>query len=98
MATSKNPLEQNIEAAVCHYAREKGCLAIKFSSPGRAAVPDRLFIAPGGRMWFCEMKRGGAVPTPAQLREHLRLREYGVTVFVVDNVADGKVMIDLMVM
>ena len=91
-------LEKQIEARVCEYARAKGMLAYKFTSPARAAVPDRLFIAPDGRMFFCEFKAEGKKPTPAQEREHLRLREQKVTVFVIDNVILGKTMIDVMVM
>ena len=89
-------LERDIEAAVCKYARDKGVLALKFTSPARAAVPDRLFIAPDGGMWFCEFKAAGKKPTPAQEREHDRLRKQKVVVFVIDNVPDGKVMIDVM--
>ena len=61
-------LEKQIEARVCEYARAKGMLAYKFTSPARAAVPDRLFIAPDGRMFFCEFKAEGKKPTPAQER------------------------------
>jgi hypothetical protein len=91
-------LEKQIEANVCDYARSKGVLVYKFTSPARAAVPDRLFIAPDGRMWFCEFKREGQKPTPAQDREHTRLRQQKVNVFVIDNVIEGENMIDLMVM
>ena len=91
-------LEKQIEAKVCDYAKTKGVLAYKFTSPARAAVPDRLFIAQDGRMWFCEFKAAGKKPTPAQEREHDRLRQQMVNVFVIDNVAEGKAMIDVMVM
>ena len=91
-------LEKQIEAKVCDYAKSKGVLAYKFTSPARAAVPDRLFIAPDGRVWFCEFKREGQKPTAAQDREHQRLRQQKVNVFVIDNVNEGKAMIDLMVM
>lgn len=91
-------LEKDIERKVCEYAKSKGCLAYKFTSPARAAVPDRLFIAPNGRVWFCEFKRHGQKPTDAQAREHHRLRGHKVNVFVIDNVDEGKVMIDVMVM
>lgn len=91
-------LEKEIEARVCEYARAKGVLAYKFTSPARAAVPDRLFIAKDGRVWFCEFKAEGKKPTPAQDREHIRLRQQNVTVFVIDNVSEGKTMIDVMVM
>ena len=91
-------LEKQIEAKVCEYAKTKNVLAYKFTSPARAAVPDRLFVMPDGRMFFCEFKREGLKPTPAQEREHTKLRQHKVNVFVVDNVEQGKAMIDLMVM
>jgi hypothetical protein len=73
-------------------------LVYKFTSPARAAVPDRMFIRPDGRIWFVEFKREGAKPTEAQEREHHRLRQHKVNVFVIDNVEEGKTMIDFMVM
>ena len=91
-------LEKQIEAKVCDYAKQRGLLAYKFTSPARAAVPDRLFILPNGLVFFCEFKREGQKPTAAQAREHQRLREYDVPVFVIDNVADGRSMVDVMVM
>jgi hypothetical protein len=91
-------LEKQIEAKVCDYAKSKGVLAYKFTSPARAAVPDRLFIAPDGRVWFCEFKREGQKATLAQDREHTRIRQQKVNVFVIDNVDAGKTMIDFMVM
>jgi hypothetical protein len=87
-------LEKQIEAAVCRYARDKGILAFKFTSPARAAVPDRLFITPSGDFYFIEFQRTGQKPTPAQEREHTRLRAQNVRVYVVDNVQDGKNLID----
>lgn len=91
-------LEKQIEAKVCDYAKTKGLLAYKFTSPARAAVPDRMFIAPDGRVFFCEFKAAGKKPTAAQDREHTRLRQHKVNVFVIDNVDEGKAMIDVMVM
>lgn len=90
-------LEKQIEAKVCDYAKDKGMLVYKFTSPARAAVPDRLFVCPDGRMFFVEFKRQGAKPTPAQEREHTRLRGHKVNVFVIDNVEQGKFVVDVMV-
>jgi hypothetical protein len=87
-------LERDIEKKVCDYAKDRGCLVYKFTSPARAAVPDRLFIGPTGYMWFVEFKQGGKKPTPAQEREHHRLREKTVEVWVIDSVESGKLMID----
>lgn len=87
-------LEKDIEKKVCDYAKEKGLLVYKFTSPARAAVPDRLFITPGGVVFFIEFKAPGKKPTPAQSREHERLRGHDVAVFVVDDVEDGITMIE----
>lgn len=89
-------LEKQIEAKVCDYAKTKGMMVYKFTSPARAAVPDRLFIL-NGRVFFIEFKREGQKPTPAQEREHNRLRQQAINVFVVDNVDSGKMVIDMMV-
>jgi hypothetical protein len=91
-------LEKQIEAKVCDYAKTKNVLVYKFTSPARAAVPDRLFIAPDGEIFFIEFKREGQKPTQAQEREHHRLRQHKVNVFVVDNIDAGKLVIDAMVM
>ena len=90
-------LEKQIEADVCAYARNKGILAYKFTSPGHAFVPDRMFLAPGGVMWMCEFKREGQRPTVPQAREHERLRALGFRVFVIDNIPEGRAMVDEMV-
>ena len=89
-------LEKQIEAKVCEYAKSKGWLVYKFTSPNRAAVPDRLLISPLGKVIFVEFKREGQKPTAAQAREHQRLREQKVSVFVVDNVKDGQAIVDVM--
>lgn len=88
-------LEKQIEAKVCEYAKAKGMMVYKFTSPARAAVPDRLFIK-NGRVFFIEFKRGGQKPTDAQEREHHRLRQQAINVFVIDNVDAGKECIDTM--
>lgn len=90
-------LEKQIERKVCDYAKEQGLLVYKFTSPSRMGVPDRLFITREGMVFFIEFKRGGEKATPAQVREHERLREQKVNVFVIDDVVKGKLVIDLMV-
>ena len=88
------PLEKDIEAKVKAYARDQGMLTYKFTSPARAAVPDDMFICTTGKVMFIEFKRKGKVPTPAQLREHERLRGHRIAVYVVDDVEEGKKIID----
>lgn len=90
-----NPLESAIEHRVCDYAKSLRVLSYKFTSPARRSVPDRLFIVPGGRMFFIEFKRKGQSPTAAQAVEIARIRNQGGAVYVVDNVEQGKKVIDL---
>ena len=90
-------LEKQIESKVCEYAKTKGLLVYKFTSPARAAVPDRMFILPNGIVFFIEFKRSGASPTIPQIREHQRLRGHGVKVFVTDDAHEGCALIDSMV-
>lgn len=88
-------LEKDIERKVCEYAKAKGFLVYKFTSPNRMSVPDRLFIAPNGCVFLIEFKRTGEKPTAAQSREHTRLRENNAIVYVVDNVHVGKFITDM---
>ena len=86
-------LEKQIEKAVCDYAKTKGFLVYKFTSPSRAAVPDRMFIR-NGVVSFIEFKAEGQKATPAQHREHHRLQGEGMSVFMVDNIGWGKTVVD----
>ena len=89
------PSEKQIEAKVCEYARRKGCMALKFSSPGRVNVPDRIFLGPGGKTLFIEFKAPGKKPTEGQVREITRLQELDFSVFWTDSEDRGKELIDL---
>lgn len=90
-----NPLEKDIEKKVCDYAKSLGCLVYKFTSPQRRSVPDRLFIMPDGKgIFFIEFKRLGGKPTAGQEIEITKIREQGITVFLVDNVPHGKFVVE----
>jgi len=90
-----NPLEKVIEQKVCDYAKSKGCLVYKFTSPSRRSVPDRMFIAPGGHVFFIEFKRRGEKPTAGQEVEIAKIKGKGGIVWVIDSVEDGKRVIEL---
>jgi len=91
-----DPLEKDIEAAVCKYAKSLGMLCYKFTSPSRRSVPDRMFITGMGVVWFVEFKRRRGKPTPAQQVEIAKIKATGVEVFVVDNVEEGKFIVRTM--
>lgn len=89
-------LEKKIEEKVNEYAKSKGFLVYKFTSPNRRAVPDRMYVHPSGHVSFIEFKAEGKLPTPAQVREHAKLRGHGVQVDVVDSIEQGKMVIDFL--
>lgn len=83
-------LEAEIESKVCAYAKTKGLIPYKFTSPNRRSVPDRLFCGPNGVHFFIEFKRPGAKPTVKQDREIARLVKLGHKVYVCDDIEEGK--------
>jgi hypothetical protein len=88
-------LERDIEKDNCEYARKRYmAMALKFSSPQRRNVPDRMFVFSGGIIGFIEYKAPGGVPTSGQEREMQRLRDRGCRVEWTDNILKGRGIID----
>ena len=88
-------LESHIENYVRYYAKDKhGLIARKMNGTGFASWPDREFMKPGGRPFFIEFKAPGEKPTPGQEDNHRMLRGLGYTVYVVDDKAAGREIID----
>jgi hypothetical protein len=106
----KEILEKDVEGPVKEYAKDLGFWVRKFVSPAHRSVPDDIFTAPGPpgatmeelvatlhkRTFFVEFKRPGEPATESQEREHVRMRAYGHAIYVIDNEAAGKALIDLM--
>lgn len=86
--------EADIEKKVCNYAKGKGYVVDKFTSPSKRSVPDRLFTPPCGVMFLIEFKKRGKKPTEKQALDHEKRRKNNVFVYVVDDVEQGKQIID----
>lgn len=86
-------LEKKIEGSVCDYAVRKGMWCRKYVSPARRGAPDRIF-AYKGRVFWIEFKKKGGVLSPLQRIEIKKMRDAGLTVYVCDDVAQGKKIID----
>ena len=86
--------EALIEKQVATYAIKKGCYVRKFSSPSHAGVPDRVFLTPAGVVFFIEFKRPGQKPTGLQLRELAQINDRKGNAHWVDNIDDGKAIVD----
>lgn len=98
-------IEKQIEAKGVKYAKSRGIEPYKFTSPSHFAVPDRIFLTAipeehraivAKYLRFVEVKREGGKATPAQVREHERLRKMGFTVHIADSVAGIMMICDSM--
>lgn len=87
-------LEKDIQKRVITYARSKRMLCYKMDSTNAIGCPDYLLLTAGGDVFFIEFKQAGKKPTPMQEREHARLRANNVPVYVVDDVDEGKMIVD----
>ena len=85
--------ESVIEKKVGDYATSKGWLVYKFSSPNTRAVPDKIFMR-NGVVFFIEFKAPGKLPTKLQYANHKRIKEHGVSVFVIDDIEKGIALVD----
>jgi len=86
--------EADIEKAVVSYAKRRSYVVDKFTSPAKRSVPDRLFIAPNGIIFFIEFKAPGKKPTRKQEEDHAKRRTNRALVYVIDNIEEGKKLID----
>jgi hypothetical protein len=98
-------LESQIEKKGGELAKKRNIQHLKFTSPNRVAVPDRLLLAEipefmrpifAKYVRFVEYKARGKKATAAQEREHARLRALGFTVDVVDSVTGAEAVINAM--
>ena len=89
--------ESDVQTTVTRYAKSKGLLGEKFSSPGKRSVPDYMYSINCGFIFFIEYKAPGKTPTTKQDKDHKKRRERGCYVFVVDDIHLGKWIIDLMI-
>lgn len=87
-------LERTIETAFVRAVKTAGGLAYKFTSPAQRSVPDRLIVL-RGQTFFVEFKAPGRKPTPAQAREHKRIRDAGGVVYVIDHTSQIEMVLDV---
>lgn len=82
--TAKPVREKRVEQDVRDYAKSKGWLCYKFTSPGNNGVPDRIFFREGKTL-LAEIKQAGKKPSPRQEMQINALRRAGMAVYVIDD-------------
>lgn len=86
-------IEQDVEAHLLARCRQVGLLCLKFTSPARAGVPDRVVIAPAGTV-FVEVKRPGGQLRRLQQVVIEKMRQAGAEVHVVDTIERVDELVD----
>ena len=74
--------ENKVETYLDDQFIKRGGLTRKYVSPGYVGVPDRIGFL-NGRVYLIEVKTIDGPSSPAQIREHKRMKDVGVTVYVV---------------
>lgn len=76
------------EGVVERYLRDRcraeGFLCLKFVSPARGGVPDRIVVTPAKTV-FVEVKKPGGDLEKRQRVVHERMRRHGAEIHVVDT-------------
>lgn len=80
--------EATVERKLVEGCRKAGAHAWKFVSPGRAGVPDRIVLLPGGGVIFVELKTTRGKPTELQKRTQQLLRELGMDVRILHGTVE----------
>lgn len=85
--------ESLVEKTVVEYARSRGWLAYKWSSPGTKGVHDHIFFK-NGVCFTIEFKAPGKKATVLQRNCAKDLQKVGVLSALVDEIYKGKRLID----
>ena len=89
-------LERDIERVLTRAVKDRGGMSFKFVSPARAGVPDRIVIAPGGRVSFVELKTIGGALSKKQSWQIERMLKLGADVHVLYGMTDVLEFINIM--
>ena len=95
LSITKTTAESDIERACVKHWNMMQLVQKKNIGPGNEHWPDRTFINADGLHLYVEFKAPGKLPTPGQIRQINRLRNTGCHVYVIDNVQEGKALLDV---
>ena len=85
-----SPLEAKIEAWLNEKVKELGGISYKFVSPMNPGVPDRIYLMPGGAVWFVELKAEFGRLAGLQKWQAERIRKMGCRYRVVKGMDQAR--------
>lgn len=80
--------ERDVEERLTREMEARGLLCVKFIPDGRAGMPDRLVMLPGGKVLWVELKTQGGALSPLQRYQHIQLERHGQRVVTLWSYAD----------
>lgn len=89
-AWGEKMLEKGIESWMSKRITAMGGIPLKFVSPGNSGVPDRIYIFPGGKIYFVELKREHGRLRGLQKWQRKRFLKMGCRVYVVEGLESAK--------
>lgn len=84
----KKQREVTLENRLVREVESRGGICWKFTSPGTVGVPDRVVMAPWGKVAFVEMKAPGRKLRPIQEKRANELRDIGISVYCLSSNQD----------
>lgn len=83
-------LEKDIENRLVQAVEKAGGQALKFEVPGKAGMPDRIILVPGGRVIFVEVKAPGGKPRMLQRKRLDDLTALGFEATYIDSIREAE--------
>lgn len=83
-------MERDVERYVRKKVEKMGGLCMKWVSPGKVGVPDRIVLMPGGWQCFVEFKDEDYQPTKLQLYWQDKLRDLGFNATILRGLDEAR--------
>lgn len=78
-------LEKDVEKYLNKKIKDLGGISLKFTSPNKNGVPDRMILI-NGICKFVELKKPGEKPRPLQVKTHKEFADAGFPVTTIDTI------------
>ena len=82
--------EKDIEKWMTEQVKRLGGLSLKFVSPGNPGVPDRIYIFPGGKIYFVELKKELGRLSGVQKWQRERFQKMGCQFYVIKGMNSAR--------
>lgn len=86
--------ESRIEEWLNGQIKALGGISYKFVSPMNPGVPDRIYLLPGGTVWFVELKTEIGRLANLQKYQGRRIREAGCNYRVVKGMEEAREFVE----